>query len=59
MLVAFSGETEGLGTSTHLVPNRIVSLRVVGCRRVFGRDESNSRKKNPAYSPPSAHLLYP
>src|SRR6266851_5267300 len=38
----------------------LVSLRVVRCRRVFGRDESNSRKKNPGLravlGPPSVCL---
>ena len=45
-----------LGTTTHLVPSRIVSLRVVGCRRVFGSADLSWRKKNPAYSLPSTHL---
>jgi hypothetical protein len=44
------------GTSTHSAPSRIVSLRVISCRRVFGRRDFNWRKKNPAYAPLSAHL---
>jgi len=48
-----------LGTNTHLVPNRVVSLGVVGCRPVFERAGLNWRNTNPAYSPPSAHHPVP
>ena len=49
------GRQKVLGTSTHLVPNRAVSLRVVRCQGVFRRAITNLRKKNPAYAPLSAH----
>ena len=45
-----------MGTSTLLVPNRIVSHGVVRCRPVFEKAGLNWRKTNPAYAPPSAHL---
>lgn len=44
-----------LGTSTHLVPSRTLSGRVVRCRCVFGEPGLNSPKQNPAYSSLSAH----
>jgi len=44
-----------LGTSTHPVPSRIVSQRVVRCRPVFHMANLNWRKKNPAYAPLSVH----
>src|SRR3989449_10547496 len=54
-----SRDTEDLRTSTHLIRSRIVSLRVVRCRPVFEMAKLNSQNQNPAYSPPSARLLYP
>ena len=52
-----SGGLLVLGTSTRLVPSRIVSSCVVMCRLVFGMSCLNWPNTNPAYAPPSAHPL--
>jgi len=46
-----------LRTSTHPVRSRTQSDGVVRCRFVFKVGGSNSPTQNPAYSPPSAHLI--
>ncbi len=38
-----------MGTSTHLVPSRIVSQHVARCRPVFETAALNYRESNPAY----------
>jgi hypothetical protein len=48
-----------LRTSTHPVRSRTQSEDVVRCRFVFEVGGANSPIQNPAYAPPSAHLLYP
>jgi hypothetical protein len=53
------GRQKVLRTSTHPVRSRSQSLYVIGCCFVFTTGRSISPIQNPAYSPPSAHLLYP
>jgi hypothetical protein len=48
-----------LRTSTHAVRSRTRSGGVVRCRFVFRTGRVISLTQNPAYSPPSTHLLYP